>query len=78
MNLKFKLFGIYKSDLKTAQIELEFPCPLTVAMLRKSLAKEFHPRFADAAVASEEELLDSQFVLHESTTLNLLPPVCGG
>ena len=81
------LFQGFASLKQINQVNLEFIAPMTIANIRNELLqhlnsilelKELVTELHGAAFAVENRILTDTEVISESTTLYILPPVCGG
>ncbi len=87
IKIKFQFFGLLKKQIPAPFIEMEVEEGIKlnqlVTRLLNVLKNEGHcllniSTLDECAIANESRVLDKNEAIHESCTLSLLPPVCGG
>ena len=88
IEIEMKLFGSFRKYEKHGEpIIVSSNEPISVSHLKEKLSsrfKELFPHFSDSeliqdsAIASDSQVLDLNYVIKNSCSLLILPPVCGG
>ena len=80
------LFGPLRKYSPNGKVTLHLPLDSSLSTLKKEVAlwiKNHNPSFDNSlleasAIATQTEVLKSDFVIQEDCELAILPPVCGG
>jgi molybdopterin converting factor small subunit len=61
---------------------IDVPAPATIEAIRSALIAQLGEQHRllveDSALANDTDILPDEFVIDDSCTLSILPPVCGG
>jgi len=81
LNIKVRLFAVYKEKAGTGALDLALDGGATVGQAASQVLK-LHPAIIrDASrlmVAVNDEYQDHDYVLHDNDEIALIPPVSGG
>lgn len=80
MKIQVRFFGGLKQYGDT--LTLDFNQPVSVSQLQQTvidtLGEASQGAVCDAAMAVDDELVPTAYVIKNACTVDLLPPVCGG
>jgi molybdopterin converting factor small subunit len=78
VKIQLKLFGAFRERSPSPEINIEMTRGSSLKELRQHLASSLGELIHDSALANHSEILKDSYVIEDSMTLAVLPPVCGG
>jgi hypothetical protein len=86
-NIEIKLFGAFRKYVPAGKLFLQLEGPSTVRMLKEQIQRQILAQSSDfkgqnlvfeSALATESAILSEEEFVRDTSSLALLPPVCGG
>ena len=79
IQLTIQCYGALRKMAQGGVLTLNIPAPMSVGALKKHIDQTLQSTLAeDSALADSERMLGDEEMIGQSSTLAILPPVCGG